>query len=84
MTNKINKKRWRAINATPTRHCNNDLEPRRTVNKNKTVHKAEHGQDTNLIKHERIDTLINRPTKLKVALIQEKNSIPQITEQQNS
>jgi hypothetical protein len=42
MITKINKERRRSMNATPTR--TSDKEPRRTLKKNRTGHKAEHGQ----------------------------------------
>jgi hypothetical protein len=53
MANNINKEWWRAMNGTPTRPSNKYQESRRTVNKNRTLHKAEYGQDNNLIIHER-------------------------------
>jgi hypothetical protein len=51
MVNKINKKMCLSINATPTRPVTrtSDEEPRKTPNKNRTGHKAEHGQDNHLI-----------------------------------
>jgi hypothetical protein len=46
MINKINKERQHSMNAAPTRASNKSQckEPRRTPNKNRTGHKAEHGQ----------------------------------------
>jgi hypothetical protein len=52
MINKINKERRHSMNSAPIRASNK--EPRRTPNKNRTGHKAEHGilqirrQKTNL------------------------------------
>jgi hypothetical protein len=47
MVNKINKERWRSINETPHDPATrtSDQEPKRTLNKNRTGHKAEHGKN---------------------------------------
>jgi hypothetical protein len=42
---KINKERRRSMNTTPPLTRTSGQEPRRTPNKNRTGHKADHGQD---------------------------------------